>query len=121
MKLIAYLRLIRFPNLLIMGLTMYLVRYCILLPLIQVPNVKPFVPELDFFLLVLSILLIAGGGYIVNDYFDQSIDESNDPEKIILGRKIAPDKALYVYRILNAIAIGITIYITIHLQIFTFL
>ena len=62
----SILRLVRFPNLVIVVLTQYLLQYAILMPTIHRLGMQPVLPHFPFFLLVLSTVLIAAGGYIVN-------------------------------------------------------
>ena len=82
-----FLRLIRFPNLIIVALTQYLLQYAILMPELQKVGEMPVLPDFPFFLLVLSTVLIAAGGYIVNDIEDVEIDRLNKPpHKQIVGR-----------------------------------
>ena len=33
-------------------------------------------------------MIIAAGGYIINDYFDLNIDRVNRPEKLVIGKFI---------------------------------
>jgi 4-hydroxybenzoate polyprenyltransferase len=49
-------------------------------------------------LLVLATVLIAAGGYILNDYFDVKIDEINKPEKLIIGRTFSKKQAMRLYQ-----------------------
>lgn len=37
---------------------------------------------------MLSTVLIAAGGNIINDYFDTRIDRINKPEEVIVGRTV---------------------------------
>ena len=43
---------------------------------------------LAFWLLVLSSVLIAAAGYIINDYFDLNIDQINKPEKNVFAKTL---------------------------------
>lgn len=83
-----FLKAIRYPNLIIIALTQYLMRYAIMEPLVDQFDLELIISDFDFFLLVLSSVLIAAGGNIINDYFDLKIDRINKPEKIIIGRTI---------------------------------
>ena len=58
--------------------------YCVLQPLLAQGGKKPFLNPEHFSLLVLSSVLIAAGGYIINDYFDLNIDRINKPERLIV-------------------------------------
>jgi len=42
----------------------------------------------EFYLLLLSTLLIAAGGNIINDYFDVKADRINKPNRLIIGKHI---------------------------------
>jgi len=109
---LSFIKLIRVPNLIIIILTQYLTRFCILQPLLKSQGISLQFSELDFFLLVLSTILIAGAGYIINDYFDLKIDNINKTEKIIIGRKISIKNSIILYVLMNVIAIGVGFYIS---------
>ena len=68
-----FLRLIRIQNLIIVALTQYLMRWAIIRPLLKINDFEFQFSEFNFFLLVLSTLLITAAGYVINDYFDISI------------------------------------------------
>ena len=69
------------------------------------------ISNLNFFLLVLTTVMIAAGGYIINDYFDLKIDPINKPDKMILGAKINATKAETAYYMINALAVAIGVYL----------
>ncbi len=103
-----YLRLVRLPNLLIVTLTMVLVRYCLILPAFKaeyfITGFFPsYLPDVIFFMLVVSVVLITAGGYIINDYFDVHIDAVNRPGKNIVGTRLKEKTALYLFIVLSAI------------------
>ena len=58
--------------------------YCVLQPLLAEGSKKPKLNPLHFSLLVVSSMLIAAAGYIINDYFDLNIDRINKPERLIV-------------------------------------
>ncbi|MGI8892557.1 MAG: geranylgeranylglycerol-phosphate geranylgeranyltransferase [Bacteroidia bacterium] len=66
----------------------------------------------DFFLLVLSTLLVAAAGYIINDYFDTKIDRINKPDRVVIDKGIKRDKAIYLHWILSALAVIIGFYLS---------
>jgi 4-hydroxybenzoate polyprenyltransferase len=108
---IASLRLVRPINLGIIAITMYGCRYFILATNgYQKIHDEPFL----FFFLVLSTLLIAAGGNIINDYFDIKADKVNKPEKLIVGKLIEKRKAILLHWILNGIAFLIAIIISVY-------
>jgi 4-hydroxybenzoate polyprenyltransferase len=92
MKLLgAFLRLVRWPNLFFICLTQCLFYYCLVLPSFFRRQVNGFGNVLKpsaFAVLCLSSLLIAAAGYIINDYFDLSIDRVNKPGRIVVEKLI---------------------------------
>lgn len=83
---VAFLRLVRLPNLIFMALTQLLFQFCIYYPLY-----RGHVPDSDllrFILLLFASLFIAAAGYIINDYFDINIDEVNKPKKMVVDKLI---------------------------------
>ena len=75
MRLIAaFVQLIRLPNLVFIALTQYLFHFAIVLPLYKNQGIEPIFTWLLLSLLVLSSVLIAAAGYIINDYFDINIE-----------------------------------------------
>jgi 4-hydroxybenzoate polyprenyltransferase len=75
----AFLKLVRWPNLLFIILTQLLFYYCIYFPLYRVEKI----PLLLW--LIAASVFIAAAGYIINDYFDLNIDQINKPEKNVLN------------------------------------
>lgn len=110
-NIIHFLKLIRWQNLVIIAITQYLMRYCIIEPLIYSVGQSvgmDFLLQMDnlhFFLLVFSTVLIAAAGNVINDYFDLKIDRVNKPEKIIVGRHIKRRVAIVIHIVLNSIGI----------------
>ncbi|MDX9750520.1 MAG: geranylgeranylglycerol-phosphate geranylgeranyltransferase [Flavobacteriales bacterium] len=51
-------------------------------------------PVVHFVLLVLSTVLIAAGGNVINDYFDMRIDRINKPGRVIVGALVQRRKAM---------------------------
>ncbi len=64
-----------------------------------------------FWMLVLSTIMIAAAGYVINDYFDIRTDRINKPERMILGKHINRRKGIFMHALFNIIAILISIYI----------
>lgn len=62
-------------------------------------------------LFVFAQVLIAAGGYIINDYFDIKIDAINKPSGLVVGKTFPPRWAMATHVVLNAIAVGIAAYI----------
>lgn len=71
---------------------------------------------IDFLLLVVSTVLIAAGGNIINDYFDVKADRINKPEKLIITKHINRRWAILTHWIFNGIAFSIAIYLSVKYQ-----
>jgi 4-hydroxybenzoate polyprenyltransferase len=76
--------------------------------------------RLDFWLLVLSTVMIAAAGNIINDYFDVKADRINRPERLIITKHIKRRWAILSHWGLNAIAFLIGIYLTFKYSTFSF-
>ncbi len=118
-----FLNLVRWPNLLIVALTMILMRYAVIEPVIskitvelangtgsQVPLSLQF-PWYQFLILVVATLLITAGGYVINDYFDIKTDLINKGE-VIVGTKIPRRKAMMWHNVLNFAGVTAGFYIS---------
>lgn len=90
--------LVRWPNLLIMLLCLALVRAGLLLP--DQPVGRALLNP-RFGLLVLAVLLVAAGGYIINDYYDVKIDAINRPDRLVIGRVVNRRKAMLAHLLLS--------------------
>ncbi len=104
---IPFIRLIRFPNLLIIVLAQWLCKYYI---------IDAFIPagamtDLQFWLLVLATVCIAAGGNVINDIFDVKVDLINKPEKVIVTKQISEQVAYNLYIGLNIVGVGIGLYL----------
>jgi len=108
---VAFIKLIRLPNLLIIVLTQYAIRYGVIYPTLTINGLDLQMKELDFFLLSLSTVMIAASGYIINDYFDLKIDRVNRPDKIIIGKYLKRRVAMGAHVVINSLAIIIAAYL----------
>ncbi|APA00192.1 prenyltransferase [Flavobacterium commune] len=63
-------------------------------------------------LLVLSTVLIAAAGYVINDIFDQETDKENKPNKVIVGKFISENQAYNIYALLNISGVAIGFYLS---------
>lgn len=68
----------------------------------------PVFSDLRFYLLCLSTVLVAAGGYVINDYYDVKIDYVNKPERVVIGKGITRRYALFFHTVLSlsGVAIG---------------
>ncbi len=106
----VYLKLIRPLNLLMIFLTMTLFRYAIVdNPFYGLFDVKPNLDAVEFVLLVLTTVLVAAGGYVINDIFDSDIDRVNRPGKVLIENEIDTLKAYNFYKLLAILSVLTTI------------
>jgi len=98
-------RLVRLPNLFIMAVT----QFCVAVFLIG-PKEEWLSYYLDprLHLLIVSTVLIAAAGYVINDYYDVKIDIINKPHRLIVGRTLPRRHAMFVHLILNMAGLGIS-------------
>ncbi len=117
------LKLIRWQNLLIVVLTMLLMRYAIVEPLIsrigaillegsgeEIPMALQL-PLTDFLILIFATVCITAGGYVINDYFDIRTDLINRGE-VIVGTRIPRRKAMLWHSILNVAGVAAGFYVS---------
>jgi 4-hydroxybenzoate polyprenyltransferase len=113
--LVAFFRLIRWPNLFFIALSQFLFYYCILLPSFrqrppgaQINVLQPG----QFWILCLSSVLIAAAGYAINDYFDLNIDRVNKPERMIVEKMIRRRWTILWHWILSGLGILLGFYLS---------
>jgi len=70
----------------------------------------------EFYLLVLSTLLIAAAGNIINDYFDVKADRINKPDRLIIGKHIKRRWAMVLHWSFNLLGFILALYIGYILQ-----
>ena len=109
---LAFLKLIRTQNLLIIAFTQYMVRWFLLYPLLKIHGFELQLSNFHFFLLVLSTVMIAAAGYIINDYFDVAIDRVNKPERLVIDKGIKRRVAMGAHTVINILAILIALYVS---------
>lgn len=104
-------RFIRFPNLVIVVLIEFLLRYGVLKPILFSDHPELMTGMPDFIIFVVVTILLATGGYIINDYFDLKIDQVNRPDKVVVSRLVAPRMAMKIHILLNVIAVLLGFYL----------
>ncbi len=119
-KVLAYLKLPRLPNLLIVAGTLYAVRYGLVEPIIGGMGLGLQLDSLHFLLLVLSAVFITAAGYIINDYFDTKTDRLNRPDKVVVGKLVSRRTAMALHIILNVLGILLGLYMAVYINILAF-
>lgn len=102
-----FLKLVRWPNLLITAFIFIAFRYGFMIPL----NMETALSTLDFILLVVSILSIMSGGYIINDIQDLEIDKVNKPKKVFINHSIKESTASNLMIGLFGLGLGLGYYL----------
>jgi 4-hydroxybenzoate polyprenyltransferase len=117
----AFFKLIRWPNLLIVIMTMVLMRYAILGPVLSKISITIDTSAgsagslslqsswFDFLILVAATVLITAGGYVINDYFDIKTDLINRG-KVIVGTRIPRRQAMMWHNVLNIAGVSAGFY-----------
>ncbi|MBN1199661.1 MAG: geranylgeranylglycerol-phosphate geranylgeranyltransferase [Bacteroidales bacterium] len=109
-------RFIRFPNLVIVVLIEFLLRYGVLMPVLFNGRAEYMTSLPDFIIFVVTTLLLAIGGYVINDYFDQKIDRVNRPDQLVVSRIVAPRMAIKIHLLVNLVAVLLGFYLAYKIQ-----
>lgn len=110
----AFLKLIRWPNLVFIIITQFLFWNFVLPFIYSGSTVGPEALKLSgelFLVLVLASVCIAAAGYIVNDHFDVLIDQVNKPGKVIIGVFIKPKTATLLYVGFSTLGLALSFYV----------
>ena len=88
------MRLVRWSNLLFLVALVWLMEKWVAVPVL---DKAAFGEQLPWYVLLLvgaAIVLIAAGGYVINDYFDVKIDRINRPDEVIVTRSVSKPAAM---------------------------
>ena len=105
----AFLKLIRWPNLVFIALTQFLYFFCVFRSQILSP-LPPVFSSYYFLLLVTASVFIAAAGYIINDYFDMHIDAINKPYKVVIDKSVKRRWAIIWHLVLSALGTLLSLY-----------
>ena len=90
------LRLVRWSNLLFLAALVWVMEKWVATPVLDKAAFGEQLPWFITLLIMLAIVLIAAGGYVINDYFDVKIDRINRPESVIVTRTISKPTAMHL-------------------------
>ena len=113
MKLIHFINLIRWKNLLLLLLIQVLLKF-VLFPKF---NISFAIDTFHFFILSSATLLITAGGYIINDYYDIKTDAINKPNKAIVENFISKRTSIFFYVSITLIGLFLGIYISFYIDL----
>lgn len=106
-----FFRLLRWPNLVFIIIAQILFHYCIVLPAANSHTFPLHLQQYLFWLIVVASVLIAGAGYIINDYFDINIDQVNKPDRMVVDRIITRRMAIFLHLVLSGTGVLISVYV----------
>ena len=101
----AFIKMIRLPNLFFIALTQILFHIAVLDTILLPLGTRPSIDGLNFILLVVSSVLIAAAGYIINDYFDINIDQINKPTANVVDKIVSRRWAMAWHFVLSGVGI----------------
>jgi 4-hydroxybenzoate polyprenyltransferase len=103
-----YLHLIRYKNLLLLAFMQLIFRYGFL----KLQKIDLALTHFQYGLLVLATVLIAAGGYVINDIFDQETDDENKPTQRIVGNSVSEALGYNLYAGLTISGVVIGFYLS---------
>lgn len=74
----------------------------------------------NLYLLILSTLILAASGYMINDYYDVKIDYVNKPQEVIVGKILKRRSVMFFHTVLNLLGIGLGMYISLKVGFINF-
>jgi 4-hydroxybenzoate polyprenyltransferase len=103
-----YLKLIRFQNLIMLALMQLLFRYGFL----NYQSIPLALNDWQYLLLVFATVMIAAGGYVINNIMDQATDNYNKPNQVVVGKGISETNAYNVYFLVTVLGVGSGFYLS---------
>ncbi len=103
-----YLNLIRYKNLLMIAL----MQLIILHGFFKFQDIWLSLADWQYYLLVLSTVCIAAGGYIINNIMDQDSDLDNKPNDVVVGKSISEAMAYNLYIAFTFLGVCIGFYLS---------
>ncbi len=110
----GFIKASRIPSLLIISITQIFTAVFLVSDFLEK---KSIIFSIEFFLLIVSTLMIAAGGFIINDYYDQKIDMINRPKKVVVGTKFRRRLAMLSHSILSLTGISIGFWLDIRIGV----
>ena len=113
------MRLVRWSNLLFLAALVWLMEKWVATPILVKAAFGEQLPGYMLLLIILATVLIAAGGYVINDYFDVKIDRINRPDEVIVTRSISKPAAMRLSMILSGVGIACGIAVAVLLRSLT--
>ena len=88
------MKLLRWGNLLFLAALVWLMEKWVAVPILNQAAFGEQLPWYVVLLIMSATVLIAAGGYVINDYFDVKIDRINRPDEVVVTRSVSKPAAL---------------------------
>lgn len=105
------LRLVRIRTIAFAALTVYAMRYFVVLPMLDLNGFTLQMADWAFTLLVIAICCLISGAYVINDYFDTKTDRISGVRDVVVGKSVSRRMAITLHSVLNIMAVGIAFYL----------
>ena len=112
MKIVNFIKLTRPLNLLIIIFLQCIIKIFLINQFIE----ESALTNYNFSLFLLSTVIITAAGYIINDIYDEKIDEINKNDYRIINKKIKSSNAIAWYMALNIISLLMILYVAWQIQ-----
>jgi len=106
-KISAFLKLIRFKNLLIITLIQVVIKFSLINAYLN----NSALNNNEFLFYLLALITIVAAGYIINDIYDIETDKINKTETRIIEKELSKDFAFKIYYLLNLTGISSGFYV----------
>ena len=110
-KMREILRLIRIRTIAFAALTMYAMRYWVILPILELNGFTLQMTDWAFSLLVFAVCCLISGACMINDYFDIRTDRISGIRDVVVGRSLSRRSVIVLHSLLNACAVVIAFYL----------
>lgn len=112
-QVLPWFQILRPKNLIIIGLTQAALQYLVILPAFGMDTVLTVYLAPLF---IMTTMMIAAGGYLINDIFDTETDIINKPESAFIPSKISLKAARMFYRFLVVAGFAVSVFIAIKVK-----
>ena len=112
-------RLVRGSNLLFLGVLVWLMEKWVATPILVRAAFGEQMSMVVLMLIAFATMLIAAGGYVINDYFDVKIDRINRPDEIVVTQSVSKQSAMRLSVTLSAIGVVLGMIVAIMLRSIT--
>jgi len=111
-RILSYLQLARWSNLVMLAILIWVMQHWVAIPVLHCAMFDNVLPWWIQTLLILAIVLIAAGGYVINDYFDIKIDRINRPDKVIVTHAISKNQAMRYHQALSIVGAAMGLFVS---------